>query len=650
MATLTDVLSSYALQVKPVYDIADYTITIKGGINGTSTLKTNTGKWGATFSYTAPDIDGYTFTGWSDGNTNKTRTFYTCDIVITAEYEVAATPRTITITPTTNGTVTVTDGGSNSITSNGSNNVSMNINDGTELTVTYNPASHYHFASWANGTPTLSNSKFTVSGDATIGATFEEDAKYTVNITTPKNGTISVMNGSTSVSDGNKVYAGTVLTVTATGDTENHYEFKSWKEGTPALTNNQFTLNSDVTIGANFGLEEYTISFYNGENLLSSSSAAYGSTPVQPATPTKIVGDDEYAFEGWSKTQDGAVVANWAENAKVTGNQNYYAKFSSTAVTKYTITVGALTNCKSMTLTCDGNTIEVPAEGGAYKYAVGKEIVVDAIPARGYHFEEWDGDASEDKNEANRLIDGIDDDMTLTPTFAGNTPFPMSDEWEKWNIASAYASYKNKVLDATLTGRQFTVGQWATLSLPFDYTLTEEDGALYKSVYKFNSMEMAGESSVFIDFVRTYDIKANEPYLVVPRGNVNNPTFYGVKQLEDAAEKTLTSDHNVYFVSSLWKQTISGNEYFYVSSNSQLRFAHSLGTTIKANRAFFHIEGSSNAPRRVTIVLDGVEVEKEIAEDGSLEDVQNVRKYMENGRLVIECNGVRMDATGKKIN
>ena len=71
---------------------------------------------------------------------------------------------------------------------------------------------------------------------------------------------------------------------------------------------------------------------------------------------------------------------------------------------------------------------------------------------------------------------------------------------------------------------------------------------------------------------------------------------------------------------------------------------------MNGNRAFFRQTGGSSAPRRVTIVLDGVEVEKEIAEDGSLEDVQNVRKYMENGRLVIECNGVRMDATGKKIN
>jgi hypothetical protein len=231
----------------------------------------------------------------------------------------------------------------------------------------------------------------------------------------------------------------------------------------------------------------------------------------------------------------------------------------------------------------------------------------------------------------------------------------MYDTWTQSDCVNNYNM--NDILTVTLDGRTFTAGSWGTLSVPFDYTL-ESDEPLYGSVYKYSKLVLYDNSSVSVEFVRTYDIEANHPYLVVPRKNIPSVVFYGVtmNSAEEVAlpeESRRKENDNVAFVSALWKQEIYGTQDFYVNTGNTLRYAKSTGTTIKGNRAFFRTVGdalNSSAPRRVTIVLDGEEKEVEIAEDGSMEEVQSVRKFMENGVLIIECNGVRMDATGKKIN
>lgn len=73
----------YAQQIKPVYDVANYTLTVKAD----GTTSTNySGKWGATQSVTASKT-GKVFKRWNDGNTSNPRTFKICNITYTAEFE-----------------------------------------------------------------------------------------------------------------------------------------------------------------------------------------------------------------------------------------------------------------------------------------------------------------------------------------------------------------------------------------------------------------------------------------------------------------------------------------------------------------------------------------------------------------------------------
>ncbi|MDR0436917.1 MAG: hypothetical protein LBH22_01295, partial [Bacteroidales bacterium] len=66
---------------------------------------------------------------------------------------------------------------------------------------------------------------------------------YTVNIATPTNGSITVMNGSTPVTDGTQLPEGTTLTLTATPATG--YEFDQWCDGnTPTPRTSTWTIDT----------------------------------------------------------------------------------------------------------------------------------------------------------------------------------------------------------------------------------------------------------------------------------------------------------------------------------------------------------------------------------------------------------------------
>ncbi|MBQ7698066.1 MAG: InlB B-repeat-containing protein [Paludibacteraceae bacterium] len=533
----------YAQQVKPVYDNATYTLTVKA--DGT-TSTTYPGKWGASTTSITASKSGYTFVRWDDGNTSNPRVFKICNATYTAVFEAQKVTATF---KNYDGTTLYTN---------------SNVTPGT--------------------TPTYSGA------DPTRPATQTESEVTT-------------------------------------------YTFTGWS---PTLGN----ISTNTTYTAQFSStttpRTYTIRFLmdDGETVLSSAQVVYNGSPIEPAEPTKI-GTEEYSynFTGWEP----AVTA-------VTGDQDYVAVFEQVAkAPKYDLTIGAFTN-GSVTLTANGKTDVVPVAGGTYQYEEGTTIIVKAVPAKGYHFNQWN-----DANKAaSRQVSEIAANMTLTPTFAVNTPFLMDDTWEQAAFISNCAAATG-VLTVTLKDRTYSAGQWATLSVPFNCTLDQED-ELYNAVYKLHTLTLAQDGgSVSFEFIRTNVVEANEPYLIVPRHDISTVVFHGVT-LTTPAEVSRTTDDRVTFVSGLWKQTISGPNEFYVATGNSLRYASTLGTNVKGNRAFFRkIGDAASAPRRAIMVIDGEEVEVEIAGD-AIEEVQDVRKYIENGVLIIERNGVRMDAQGKRIN
>ena len=169
----------------------------------------------------------------------------------------------------------------------------------------------YVFKSWS---PAVSN----VTGDATYTAVFDAVVnEYTV----------TWMNGDTVLQSGKVAYgtktAYTGATPTKAATAQYTYVFKGWS---PAVSN----VTGDATYTAVFDavVNEYTVTWMNGDTVLQSGKVAYGEKPTYTGdTPTKAAtAQYTYVFKGWSPA-----VSN------VTGDATYTAVFDA-VVNEYTVT------------------------------------------------------------------------------------------------------------------------------------------------------------------------------------------------------------------------------------------------------------------------------------------------------------------------
>ena len=279
-----------------------YTVTWK---NGDTVLKTDQVKYGETPEYNGdtPTKKGdaqytYTFKGW-----NPEITAVTGDATYTAQFDSIVNEYTVTW-KNYDGTVLETD-----------ENVeygTMPEYNGEEPTKEGGAQYTYKFKGW--------NPEITaVTGNVEYKAVFEETVnEYTV---TWKNydGTVlkteQVKYGTTPKYNGEEP--------TKKGDAQYTYTFTGWTPAVAAVTGDaEYTAVFEETVN------EYTVTWKNGETVLQSGKVKYGEKPIYNGeTPTREqTVDKTYTFIGWSP-----------DVKEVNGDATYTAKFSETA-RKYKIT------------------------------------------------------------------------------------------------------------------------------------------------------------------------------------------------------------------------------------------------------------------------------------------------------------------------
>ena len=219
----------------------------------------------------------------------------------------------------------------------------------------------YAFAGW---TPEIA----AVTGNATYTATFTDTIRtYTV--------TWANWDGTVLETDENVEYGAEPEyngnTPTKAADVQYTYTFNGW---VPAVS----PVTGDVTYTAVFSetLNEYTVTWKNGDTVLKSEQVAYGNTPVYSGeTPTKE-GDAQYSytFTGWDP-----------EIAEVTGAVTYTATFDRT-VNTYTVT---WKNWDGAVLETDENV----AYGAKPEYN-GVEPTKEADAQYTYTFAGWDSEVA----------------------------------------------------------------------------------------------------------------------------------------------------------------------------------------------------------------------------------------------------------------
>ena len=294
------------MTIKAQWTVNQYTVTWKNW-DGT-VLKTDQVKYGETPEYNGdtPTKKGdaqytYTFSGWDpqiDENTMVTE-----DVTYTAQFTETVNEYTVTW-KNYDGMVLETD-----------ENVeygTMPEYNGEEPTKDGDAQYTYTFKGWA---PEIT----AVTGNKEYTAVFEQ----TVN-----EYTVTWKNWDGTVLQSGKVKYGTKPTYdgknpTKTGDAQYTYTFKGWTPAVAAVT-------GDAEYKAVFEhtVNEYTITWKNGDDVLQSGKVKYGEIPAYTgADPTKEQTDDKtYTFIGWSP-----------DVKEVNGDATYTAKFSETA-RKYKIT------------------------------------------------------------------------------------------------------------------------------------------------------------------------------------------------------------------------------------------------------------------------------------------------------------------------
>ena len=348
-----------------------FNITVSANpTNGGTVTGGGTYNQGQSCTVSATANNGFTFTNWTEnGNVVSTQANYTFTVTgnrtLVANFQAQSQSYTITVSanPTNGGTVT--GGGV--------------YQQGQQCTVSATPATGYTFVRWTeNGSQVSTNANytFTVTGNRTLVAQFQQQT-YTINVSaTPSNGG--------TVTGGGAFHYGENCTVIATAN--NGYSFTNWMENGNVVSSNatyQFTVTGNRTLVAHFQAQSYTITATadpaNGGTVTGGGTFNYGQSCTLTATPAT-----GYTFVNWTKNGQ-QVSTNATYTFTVTGSGAYVAHFQ---VQSFTVTVAANPS--------EGGTV---SGGGTYNY--GQNCIINAMANEGYDFINWTENGTHVSNNLN---------------------------------------------------------------------------------------------------------------------------------------------------------------------------------------------------------------------------------------------------------
>ena len=168
------------------------------------------------------------------------------------------------ITPTTNYTLAVASSEGGSVSTTGGT-----YEGGTKLSITATASEGYEFSGWTGSTETSNVINITLNTNITITANFElievVETQFTATIIAGNGGTVSTPGGT--------LNEGTVLSITATPN--DGYEFIGWTGS--ELTSNEvsITVNTNLTLIANFQLIEVATNYYSSGDIIAIESVVF---------------------------------------------------------------------------------------------------------------------------------------------------------------------------------------------------------------------------------------------------------------------------------------------------------------------------------------------------------------------------------------
>ncbi|MEM4098737.1 MAG: hypothetical protein QXW57_03175 [Candidatus Micrarchaeaceae archaeon] len=250
---------------------------------------------------------------------------------------------------------------------------------GSQVTISATGSSGSEFYSWSgtgSGSYTGSNNPATITMNGPISET--ANAQYYLNV--------YVNSGSGSVSGSGWYPAGSVATASETPATG--YHFVDWTNGATGSTYS-FTMNSPNSIGANFGINTYTITFQ--------------SSPVEGA-PVTVNGNSETT--PYSIVVDYGTTVTYSYGSSFSGGSgiqyvNPFPSSGSFTVTSSTTVMADYTTQYYLTMSANSGGSVSPGSGW---YNSGTQVSISASPNTGYHFVSWTGSGSGSYSGSNNPV------------------------------------------------------------------------------------------------------------------------------------------------------------------------------------------------------------------------------------------------------
>ncbi|MCR4665262.1 MAG: InlB B-repeat-containing protein [Paludibacteraceae bacterium] len=534
---------------------------------------------------------------------------------------------------------------------------------GATITLTPVAETDWTFTGWtgdcANQIEDNHNGTYTYTvpaNDCSVIANFEEGNSCTYNVSFDANGGNGTMETQTfNCGVGGKLnpigFTGPEVTVTY------NYHGATSGNSTPSVTvNKPFDIWEDNKVNELHDDEEdVDFSVSNGETV--TMTAQWRNPSVTLPTPEKT----GFTFNGWYTEETGGTLkGTGGANVIISGDITLHAQWTANGYTiRFENHDGELLQESEMSIgsiPSFGGTPERQNEGDEYNYYV-------------FTFTGW-ADSENNTYAAGIQLPAVTQNATYTAQYSEDLYINLQEKKDADYYTNFSDLYNGKKAATATLERTFTRGQWATLCLPFNVTagLMGSIGMTGR-VFEFSYAEGNLESGITLYFSQAKKIDAGKGYIVNANTKLAQKdkfVFPGVTVKTDA---DIASSFNVlnleghrssgivYLVGTLRTGTVKGTEgngnfYFGLSNNTIKKANETEGTKLLAYRGIFRSTESLQTGCRVRIVAeseDGQIVGELEVVDGELEDVNTPKKYMQNGILYIERNGVRYTAEGQKV-
>ena len=302
---------------------------------------------------------------------------------------------------------------------------------------------------------------------------------------------------------------------------------------------------------------------------------------------------------------------------------------------------------------------------GADTYDENDNVTLTATPTnRRYRFVRWTESASEVGTETSYTINDIAANHTLVAEFE-EIPVTLADNEESSYYTSTLSTFTGSMNFQLM--RTFYAGMWNTVCFPFALSSSQIAASDMSGATFYTLTSVTGDAAEGLDFnvSEVTSLSARTPYLVQVSGaNIVNPVFEGVT-LDGSAFTNNTTGQSVgetKFFGTVHPTDLAIGEnsgFLFLGQNNTLYWP-SVANKIRAFRAYFY--SGNNAVQaihpRVRIVLQnetttdieeiGVPGESGVSGKSGLSGA-SVKKYLRNGSLVIERDGIRYNAVGEQI-